>query len=510
MRILLWDVNTGEVRQKFTRKRGGITSVRSSPDGKILAASYSGGPVRLWDVNAGAVVGALFDHRRDVRSLALSPNGRMLATSTRREAQLWNAETGELLHTLTKVGREAGSVAFSPDGRVVACGSSTGTSLWDVETGKLQLRAWGHGTATSLAFSPDGKIFATGGLFGTVELWDAGTGEHLRTFHAYRPKPKPSPGRNRDARKHARSVDDQMELVESVAFSPDGDTLAGGGFDLKVRLWNAKTGELKQTLAGHSHWVWRVAFTRDGNGLASGAVDGTVRFWDVKTGEHRQSLDGLGGFIRSMALSPDGNTLAVGDAHISFLTREAGVWKHRRKIVGHADAITSLAFSSDGETLGSASEDGTVLMWYHDAVPPVASSTIRIEPSWVTSPPLGHMLDFSLVIESGENVAGFEATVIFDPTALRYVDSSVDTYYRAFSRGPVHVFDPVVEEDRFTIRAKALDRVGKGWSTLATLRFEVLAAKTSSVKLMDVSLVDRDWNRTYPRVQDGRVVVPPR
>ncbi len=183
--------------------------MRFSPDGKILAASYSGGPVRLWDVNAGAVVGALFDHRRDVRSLALSPNGSMLATSTRREAQLWNAETGELLHTLTKVGREAGSVAFSPDGRVVACGSSTGTRLWDVETGELQLTAWGRqGTVTSLVFSPDGSVFATGGLLGTVGLWDAETGEHLRTVNAYRSKPKPSPGRNRAARKHARSVSD--------------------------------------------------------------------------------------------------------------------------------------------------------------------------------------------------------------------------------------------------------------------------------------------------------------
>ena len=279
---------------------------------------------------------------------------------------------------------------------------------------------------------------------------------------------------------------------------------------MKVRLWNAKTGELKQTLAGHSHWVWHVAFTRDGNGLASGSVDRTVRFWDVKTGEHQQTLDGFGGFIRSMAISPEGNTLAVGDTHITFLTREAGVWKHRRKIVGHTGGITSLAFSSDGETLGSASEDGTVLMWHHDAAPPAAISTVRIKPSWVTSPPLGHMLEFSIVIESGENVAGFEATVILDPTALRYVDSRVDTYYRAFSQGPVHVFDPVVEEDRFTIRAKALDGVGKGWSTLATLRFEVLAAKISSVKLLDVSLMGPDGKRTYPRVEDGRVVEPPR
>ena len=289
--IILWDVHTGEVRQKFTWEWGGIISVRFSPDGRTLAAAYSGSSVRLWDVHTGTVVGVLSGHRRDVRSLALSPNGRMVAASTRREAQLWNTETGELLHTLTKLGREAGSMVFSPDGSVVACGSSTGTRLWDVETGELQLRTWGHG-ATSIVFSPDGRIFATGGLRGTVELRNAGTGEHLRTFYAYRPKP--SPGRNRDARKHTRSVPDRLAAVESVAFSPDGDMLAVGGLGLKVRLWNPKTGKLKQTLAGDSHWVRDVAFTRDGKRLASASVDETVRLWDVKTGELQQTIDGIG------------------------------------------------------------------------------------------------------------------------------------------------------------------------------------------------------------------------
>ena len=504
--IILWDVHTGEVRQKFTWEWGGIISVRFSPDGRTLAAAYSGSSVRLWDVRTGTVVGVLSGHRRDVRSLALSPNGRMVAASTRREAQLWNTETGELLHTLTKAGCEAGNMAFSPDGSVVASGSSEATRLWDVETGELQLRTWGHG-ATSLAFSPDGSIFATGGLRGTLELWDAGTGEHLRTFHTYRPKPKPTPGRNRDARNHVRSDTDRLEPVDSVAFSPDGDTLAGGGFDLKVRLWNPKTGELKQTLSGHSHWVRDVAFTRDGNRLASASVDRTVRFWDVKTGELQQTIHGLGEFNGVLALSPDGNTLAVGGTRITVLAREAGLWKHRHKIIGHADAITSLAFSSDGETLGSASEDGTVLIWDHDAAPSAALSAVGLDPSWVTSPPLGHVLEYSLVIKSDGDVAGFEATVLFDPTALRYVNSGIGSYFHY--PGSELAMEPAIEEGRVTLRATRHDGAGRGAGTLAELSFEVLAVKDSSVKLLDVSLVDRAWNRTYPRIEDGRVVEPP-
>ena len=251
-----------------------------------------------------------------------------------------------------------------------------------------------------------------------------------------------------------------------------------------------------------------VAFTRDGKRLASASVDETVRLWDVKTGELQQTIDGIGWFSRGMALSPDGSTLAVGSTRITILAREAGVWKHRRKIIGHADAITSLAFSSDGETLGSASEDGTVLIWQHDAAPPAAISTVIVDPSWVTSPPLGHKLEFSLVINSGENVAGFEASVLFDPTALRYADSEFGSYFSI--PGSEFVVEPAIKEGRVTFRAMRLDGVNQGYGTLATLKFEVLAVKASSVKLLDVSLIDRDWKRTYPGVEDGRVVVPPR
>ena len=69
--------------------------------------------------------------------------------------------------------------------------------------------------------------------------------------------------------------------VWSVAFSPDGLTLASGSQDKTIRLWNVATGELIATLTGHTGPVKSVAFSPDGVVLASGSKDSTVRLWDL-------------------------------------------------------------------------------------------------------------------------------------------------------------------------------------------------------------------------------------
>ena len=71
----------------------------------------------------------------------------------------------------------------------------------------------------------------------------------------------------------------------SVAYSPDGKTLASAGDDGTVKLWEGATGKEQATLRGHSREVWSVAYSPDGKTLASGSWDGTVKLWDVTTGE---------------------------------------------------------------------------------------------------------------------------------------------------------------------------------------------------------------------------------
>ncbi|WP_406511116.1 trypsin-like peptidase domain-containing protein [Streptomyces sp. NBC_00161] len=159
-----------------------------------------------------------------------------------------------------------------------------------------------------------------------------------------------------------RRLPGHTKAVYSVAFSPNGATLATGSADSTVQLWDTTTGKTRTTLKGHTDEVNSVAFSPDGTTLATGSDDSTVRLWDTTTGKKRTTLPQTGS-VWSVAYSPDRDTLAIGGKDGTARLWDTTTRKTRTTLKGHTDAVNSLAFSPDGTTLATGSTDSTARLW---------------------------------------------------------------------------------------------------------------------------------------------------
>jgi RNA polymerase sigma factor (sigma-70 family) len=355
-----------------------------SADGKLLLSGHER-VVRVWDVSSGRVMRQLRLPGRQLRCMALSPDGRRLATGsmTENEIRLWEIPTGKLLLPTSGAGKGLRSVVFSPDGRTLATGGHHDEiRVWDAATGRERYHLGILGRA---AFSRDGKILLGGGWDdGRLRLWDVADGRELRRIQAHdgwlaRTVVSPDGktfaslgGKDWVVRlwelPSGRLVHDfgdkQKSIVTWIDFSSDGKTLATLHQDEKaVRLWDVATGRELHCLTGHSREIASLAFAPDGKTLASGGYDGVLFLWDASIG--RETWHGkIGSTLDEIAFTPDGHLLAWGSQHEKAIHLwEVLTRQERRRLRGHHGAITGLACAADNTRLASVSTDGTGLVW---------------------------------------------------------------------------------------------------------------------------------------------------
>ena len=238
--------------------------------------------------SAGRVSGGIAGRGRARRRSARPRTAFMSLTLKRFMTAVWIGLfltlTGCAEYDFPGANQHNDGLVFSSDGSLLVPKAGPNPKVWGTKTRKI-LWETGHasrGRIDSVAFSPDGSMLASGDLNGTIKLRDAKTGA-------------PFWAGKHDGR------------VRALAFSPDGRTLASGVVECGVnekplKLWDSETGDLLQTLTGHSVRVDNLVFSPGGETLvSSGDRGGTIELWDANKGGLLQTLSGHGDYVHAVA-----------------------------------------------------------------------------------------------------------------------------------------------------------------------------------------------------------------
>jgi WD40 repeat protein len=385
--VVLWDVAEQRTVGAIKPTQGKVGYLALADAGDILAIEERenqapdgglGQPtarISLWNAGTGRLLRTIATDGAQAGAIALSPGADVLAIALAdssvtcryenicdSQVNFYRVSDGTLLRG---TGAFEGSLMqgyweglnYAPAGDLVALSDAATVSIFRPSDGaELNQLSFSRG---AIALSPNGQMAIPHGA--SVEIRDPLDGTITNVV---------SQG--------------ELSSVNAAAFSPDGKLLATAGglasdwghdviLDYNIYLWQLADGALNSRLQGHGGPVRSLAFAPDGKTIASGSDDATVRMWST-TGATAPLVLEQDLPIRAVAFSPDGTLLASGDSGGTVLLRSAQDGSIARTLKSQ-DAVYALVFSNDGTLLATGGTNPTIMLWDVETGQPITSAS---------------------------------------------------------------------------------------------------------------------------------------
>lgn len=291
-----------------------LTALAFSHDGKTLASGDVTGNIQLWNPNTGKIRNTIKANDKSIGALAFAKDNKTLISESRGKITVWDITSGIQENAYTIPDALGGSFSasfkdgiglsgdivgiFAPNSEKLIIQTKNGTEIWDILNAK-NLRTSTKISKYWMKSAFDGKMLATA-TSNATRLWNMNTGEEVATFKI----PKGFIDGLLE-RFHFRNFN-----IYSLAFTPNGKTLAVGTGNKQIHLWDVANHQLKETISEHKHAVCELAFSPNGTILASGDTGGKIHIWEFASRRHLATFEMPKGFVHTLAFAPDGKVLA--------------------------------------------------------------------------------------------------------------------------------------------------------------------------------------------------------